>query len=122
MELTADTQHDKRTALHTYKHTQTHTQSHIITVASVSIDVVIFPFSAMTLLVREQERHPACKTLQLQDVQSSSQIVSINKPTSSVLQADALPVAQETVSKEMINLYLLHIITLRASKLWRSVL
>ena len=100
MELTADTQHDTHTALHTdiQTHTHTHTQSHIIAVASVSIDAVIFPFSAMTLLVREQERHPACKTLQLQDVQSSSQIVSINKPTSSVLQADALPVVQETVS------------------------
>jgi len=32
-------------------------------------------------------------------VQSSSQIITINKPTSIFLQLDALPVAQPTVSK-----------------------
>jgi len=37
--------------------------------------------------------------LELQVVQSSSQIITTNKPTSSFYRPDALPVAEPTVSK-----------------------
>ena len=50
----------------TYTHTHTHTQPN--SASYPTWDMIIFPlglyaFSALTLLVGRQERHPACKTL-----------------------------------------------------------